>query len=82
MTLTELIKIGFNHKQYKVMLYCILKRDSDGVFTFGKEQVKELQELTNLSPKTIRRNFNSILEVFFIKLSKTTYQFAENDTVS
>jgi hypothetical protein len=49
MTLTELIRTGFNYKQYKVILYCVLKRDSDGVFTFGKDQVKELQDdLDNL----------------------------------
>lgn len=77
MTLTELIKVGFNHKQYKVMLYCILKRDSDGVFTFGKEQVEELQEMTNLTSRVIRRSFNSIADTFFFKLSKNTYQFTE-----
>ena len=77
MTLTELIRTGFNYKQYKVILYCILKRDSDGVFTFGKDQVKELQEMTNLTPRVIRRAFNSMTDTFFFKLSKNTYQFTE-----
>lgn len=77
MTLTELIRTGFNYKQYKVILYCILKRDTDGVFTFGKAQVAELQEMTNLTPRVIRRAFNSMADTFFFKLSKNTYQFTE-----
>lgn len=77
MTLTELIRTDFNYKQYKVMLYCILKRDSNGVFVFGKDQVRELQEMTNLSSRVTRRAFNSMADTFFFKLSKDTYQFTE-----
>jgi hypothetical protein len=77
MTIKELITIGFNDRQYKVILYCIMKRDTDGFFRFGKEEVKELTELTWMSPRTIRRNFNVIEGSFFVKQGKNLYQFEE-----
>lgn len=87
MTIKQLITSNLSASQYQIMLYCIMKRDTNGQFTFGKESLDELAEITSKKRRTLMLSFYSLRDTFFTRLYYKRYQFCtpnedSNDTIS
>ena len=87
MTIKQLISANLSASQYQIMLYCIMKRDTDGKFTFGKEALDDLAVITSKKRRTLMLSFYSLRDTFFTRLYFKRYQFCSpneesNDTLS
>lgn len=82
MSIEKLITAGFSASEYQIMLYCIMKRNSDGEFYFGGKEAEELSRLTGKKKRTLQLSFYKLRDIYFTKLYPWTYTFKQDDSIS